>query len=112
MQTVAETSAYLSAADDAGMTEAERLAVIDLLASNPSAGEVMVGTGGCRKLRLAGRGKGKSGGYRVITFFGGEDIPVYLLTVFSKGDRANLSQAERNDLSQVAKRLLSLKVPA
>ena len=76
MRTVAETSAYLSAADDAGMTEAEREAVIDLLSSNPSAGELLVGTGGCRKFRLAGRGKGKSGGYRVVTFFGGEEIPV------------------------------------
>jgi hypothetical protein len=43
-----------------------------------------------------GRGKGKSGGYRIITFYGGEDIPVFLLNVFSKGDRVDLSQAERN----------------
>jgi hypothetical protein len=105
LQTVAETSAYLAAADQAGMTEADRWTVIDLLAANPSVGELMVGTGGCRKFRLAGRGKGKSGGYRIITYFGGDDMPVYLLTVFSKGERANLSRAECNALSQVAKRL-------
>ena len=34
----------------------------------------MQGTGGCRKLRIAGRNKGKSGGYRVVTAFGGDDI--------------------------------------
>lgn len=113
MHTVAETSAYLSAADDAGMTEAEREAVIDLLALNPSLGDLIVGTGGCRKFRLAGRGKGKSGGYRVVTFFGGVNIPVYLLTVFSKGERANLSRAECNALAQVSKRLLAgAKTPA
>jgi len=60
----------------------------------------MVGTGGARKVRFAGRGKGKSGGYRVITFFGGDDIPVFLLNVFSKGERANLSKTERNELRQ------------
>lgn len=107
MQTVAETRAYLSAADAAGMTEAERASVVDLLANNPSLGDLIVGTGGCRKFRLAGRGKGKSGGYRVITFFGGGHMPVYLLTVFSKGERADLSQAERNALADVAKRLLA-----
>jgi hypothetical protein len=113
MHTVAELSAYLSAADDAGMTEDERNSVIDLLASNPSLGDLIVGTGGCRKFRLAGRGKGKSGGYRVVTFFGGINMPVYLLTVFSKGERSNLSRAECNALAQVAKRLLAgAKTPA
>ena len=33
-----------------------------------------------------------------MTFFGGEDIPVFLLGIFGKGDKANLSQAERNEL--------------
>lgn len=112
MQTVAETSSYLSAAEDAGMTDAERALVIDLLANNPSLGDLIVGTGGCRKFRLAGRGKGKSGGYRVVTFFGGVDIPVYLLTVFSKGERGNLSQAERNQLAKLTQVLKSTKAPA
>lgn len=107
MQTVAETSAYLAAADKAGMTSSEREAIIAVLANNPSVGDLIVGTGGCRKVRLAGRGKGKSGGYRVITFFGGVHCPVYLLTVFSKDERANLSHAERNALAIVSKRLLA-----
>ena len=55
-------------------------------------------TGGARKVRFAGRGKGKSGGYRVVTYFAGEDIPVFLLALFSKGERENLSKAERNAL--------------
>lgn len=61
-------------------------------------GDLMAGTGGARKFRWAGRGKGKSGGYRIITYFGGDDIPVFLLTVFSKGEKANLSKADRNAL--------------
>ncbi len=58
----------------------------------------MQGTEGVRKARLAGRGKGKSGGYRVVWYFGGGEIPVFLLTVFGKDQKANLSPAERTAL--------------
>lgn len=105
MQEVVETHAYLSAADDAGMTPEERERAVQTVAADPMAGEVMVGTGGCRKLRLAGRGKGKSGGYRVITYFGSVNAPAYLLTVFSKGERTNLSKSEQNALAAIAKNL-------
>ena len=64
-----------------------------------------------RKLRVAGKGKGKSGGYRVITYFGGTDIPVFLLTVFGKGERANLSRAEINDLAKLTKTLRDSRGP-
>ncbi|MBB4860112.1 hypothetical protein HNO88_003453 [Novosphingobium chloroacetimidivorans] len=98
MQTVIETESYLRAAKDAGMAEDERAAAVDLIATDPEGGDVMQGTGGVRKARLAGRGKGKSGGYRVVWYFGGGDIPVFLLTVFGKGEKANLTQGERNAL--------------
>lgn len=58
----------------------------------------MSGTGGARKLRFAGRGKGKSGGYRIITFYADAGIPVFLLDVYSKDSQANLTKAERNEL--------------
>ena len=98
MQTVIETESYLRAAKDAGMAEDERAAAVDLIATDPEGGDVMQGPGGVRKARLAGRGKGKSGGYRVVWYFGGGDIPVFLLTVFGKGEKANLTQGERNAL--------------
>lgn len=63
------------------------------------------GTGGCRKVRFAGRGKGKSGGYRTITFYSGSDLPVFLITVFGKGERADLTQKERNALGGIAKQI-------
>ena len=74
------------------------IAAVDLVATAPQAGDVMQGTGGVRKARLAGRGKGKSGGYRIVWYYGGGNIPVFLLTVFGKGENANLSQGERNAL--------------
>ncbi|CAM4051769.1 Addiction module toxin RelE [Novosphingobium lubricantis] len=105
MHTIIETAGYLSAASDAGMTDEERNTVVDVLAANPTAGDIMPGCGGARKLRVAKPGKGKSGGYRVITYFGGEDVPVFLLTVFGKNERANLTKAERNGLAVLTKRL-------
>jgi hypothetical protein len=105
MYTVVETTAYLSAAADAGMTVEEREAAVLTIAADPEAGDLMMGTGGCRKVRLAGRGKGKSGGYRLITFVRSSRGQVYLLTVFSKGERANLSKAERNGLAVMVKEL-------
>ncbi|TNJ35895.1 type II toxin-antitoxin system RelE/ParE family toxin [Prosthecochloris vibrioformis] len=98
MQVVIETPDYLSDAKAAGLSEEERKAIVDFIAANPDAGVAMKGAGGARKIRFAGRGKGKSGGYRVITFFAGTDIPVFLLAIFSKGEKANLSQSERNEL--------------
>lgn len=107
MQAVVETPAYLADAKAAGLSEDERRAIVERLALEPDAGELIVGTGGARKLRIAGRGKGKSGGYRVISYFAGEDVPVFLLNVFSKGERANLSQAERNTLRVVLAEIAS-----
>ena len=101
MQTIIETPAYLSDAKALGLTDAERTAIVDYIAQHPSAGEVMSGTGGARKVRFGGRGKGKSGGYRVITFYSGEDIPVFLLNIFAKGEKINLTKAEQNELRAI-----------
>ena len=98
LQTVVETAHYIRDAKSAGMSDEERYAVVDFLAANPSAGDLIVGSGGARKVRFGGRGKGRSGGYRVITYFGGDDLPVFLLNVFSKGERTNLTRAEINEL--------------
>jgi hypothetical protein len=98
MHAVIETPDYLDDADDAGLTAEERSKIIARLAADPLAGVVIPGTGSARKIRFAGRGKGKSGGYRIITFYGGEDVPLFLLNVFAKGDKVDLSAVERNQL--------------
>lgn len=108
MHTAIETPAFLASAREEGIEEQVRADIVAFLADNPDAGELMRGTGGARKVRFAGRGKGKSGGYRVITFYGGGDIPVFLLDVFGKGSKANLSAAERNELKQLLTRLPEL----
>ena len=75
--------------------------MVSYISKNPNAGEIMPGTGGARKLRFAGRGKGKSGGYRIITFYADADMPAFLLDVYSKDSQANLSKAERNELRAI-----------
>lgn len=98
MHCVVETHAFRRAADSAGMTEDELVRLRNFLAGNPDAGVLIPGTGGARKMRFARPGKGKSGGYRVVTFFCAEDIPVFLMDVYVKGEKINLSAAERVEL--------------
>jgi mRNA-degrading endonuclease RelE of RelBE toxin-antitoxin system len=98
--TVAETSEYIRCADRL-LSAAERMEVVVLLAANPRAGDLIQGTGGVRKLRWRRGARGKSGGVRVIYYFHSEVIPLYLLAVFGKHVRADLSKAERNDLARL-----------
>jgi hypothetical protein len=100
LHAVIETPEFLSGARHV-LAEAERVALVDFLAENPIAGDLMQGTGGARKLRWAAKGKGKNGGARAITFYAGPDVPVFLMAIFGKGEKANLSQAERNELRKV-----------
>ncbi len=100
LHTVVETPEFQRRAK-ALLTHAERAALIDHLAANPAAGDVMAFSGGARKVPWAGPGRGKRGGVRVITFYGGPPVPVFLLTVFGKGERANLTRAERNALRKI-----------
>lgn len=106
MHAVARLHAFDRAASDAGLSEDEIDAIIDFLASNPDAGDEMAGTGGCRKLRWAGRGKGKSGGYRTITFYTGEMMPVFLVTVFGKGEKSNLTAGECGALKTLTRQIV------
>jgi hypothetical protein len=64
----------------------------------------MPGTGGARKVRFAAKGKGKSGGVRVITFYSGQEIPVFLLNVFAKNEKIDLTAAERNEMKKILSR--------
>ncbi|HSG77016.1 MAG TPA: type II toxin-antitoxin system RelE/ParE family toxin [Burkholderiales bacterium] len=105
--TVAETPEYVRRAERL-LSAAERADLVAYLAANPRAGDLMQGTGGIRKLRWARGGRGKSGGARVIYYFHSEAMPLYLLTVFGKNERANLSKAERNELAALVRVLKAM----
>jgi hypothetical protein len=101
MQTVVETPSYLRDLKRIGLTEFERQAIIDFVARHPDVGDEIRGTGGARKVRFAGKGKGKSGGFRVVTFYTGKDIPLFLMSVFAKNEKVNLTAQERNELHDI-----------
>ena len=100
MLTIGELPEYIRRADKL-LSAAQRRGVIDYLAAHPKAGDLLEGTGGIRKLRWGRDGRGKSGGVRVIYYFHSEAMPLYLLTLFAKNERANLSKAERNALAEL-----------
>lgn len=81
--------------------------MIAFVAANPEAGRVIPGTGGVRKLRWAAKGKGKSGGARIIYYFHNKSIPIFMLSAYAKGEKTNLSKAEQNALKKSVPQLLS-----
>jgi len=101
MHTVVETPSYIRKAE--GLFSAEEMAdIVNTVAKNPEAGDVMQGTGGFRKFRVGREGMGKRGGGRVVYIYRNEAFPVFLITVFPKNEKANLSKAERNTLKKRA----------
>ena len=97
MQTVVETESYLRAAKDVGMSAEEMTAAVDLVAGNPEAGDVMQGTGGVRKARLAGvvkaAGKALVAQYDAYEALPGEHVKGEFTLGENIGDLAGLTIA-------------------
>lgn len=105
--TIAETNAFIAQAKTI-FSEAERQEVINMIAANPKCGALIRETGGVRKVRIALPGRGKSGGARVVYFYHNGSIPLYLLAVFAKNEKDNLSKAERNELRKMTEAIIRL----
>ena len=101
MQTVAETPTFTRQASKL-FTEDEKGELIDFLAANPLAGDVIPGTGGVRKLRFQASGGGKRGGGRVVYYYLDEDIPLYALLAYAKSARTDLTPEERRTAAALA----------
>jgi hypothetical protein len=97
---VVETPEFLTATKRI-MDEEERGLLVDDLARNPLAGDLIPGTGGVRKLRWALDGRGKRGGARVVYYYHSDAIPLFALTAYAKNERSDLSQADRNDFRRL-----------
>ena len=99
--TVAETPMFMRAAEKI-WSEDERAALVDFVAHNPEAGDVIPGSGGVRKLRWARSGSGKRGGARVVYFYYRPDCPLYLLLAYAKAQATNLSADEKKAVAAFA----------
>lgn len=104
LQTVVELPEFQKRAK-AIMSDQEREAAINYIAANPDAG-VSLG-GGLRKVRIPRVGGGKSGGFRTIYVFGGAHMPVFLITVFAKNEKSNLSKSEQSAAVEMSKALVA-----
>jgi hypothetical protein len=89
MFTVIESSVFIKYAQ-AIWSDEERVAFINWIAINPLAGDVIPGSGGCRKIRWSRRGIGKRSGSRVIYFNHLDAGKIYLMIVYTKSKFDNL----------------------
>ena len=101
MLTVAETPTFSRQASKL-FTVDEKQELIDFLAANPLAGDLIPGTGGVRKLRFRAGGSGKRGGSRVIYYHLDEDSPLYALLAYAKSARMDLTPEERRTVATLA----------
>ena len=73
----------------------------EAIVAAPDAAPVIRGTGGIRKLRWAGSGRGKRGGIRTVYFYHAGPEAIYLLTAYAKADREDLTPADTRALSRL-----------
>src|SRR5271170_5575319 len=99
---VIEFAAYRRWADEL-LTAGEQDAIIDLIAYEPTCGDLIPGTGGLRKVRVGRGGSGKRGGARVIYYFYNADIPVFIMALYAKNEKADLNARERKEFAAYAK---------
>lgn len=85
------------------LTDDEYLGLQMFLLERPDAGQIVRGTGGVRKLRWAMTGRGKSGGLRVIYYWRVSNDEIWLLTMYSKNERENISS---HILKQIAEEIV------
>jgi len=103
--TIAELPEFIRKSEKLLSSEEHDL-LLSFLAANPTAGVLLQGTGGVRKLRWASGNRGKSGSTRIIYFYHNPDMPLFLLTAFSKSEQGNLTKSQRNELAGLTKLLV------
>ena len=88
-----------------GFTDDDLGELEQFLLKHPDAGDIMVGTGGLSKIRYAFKGKGKSGSARVCYVDFAAFSKNYLIEVFAKNEKPNLTKEEKNVLKKLIKSL-------
>lgn len=78
----------------------------EFLIENPSAGDVIQGTGGLRKIRWSVGDKGKRGGVRIIYYFHMAKDHIYLMTLYAKNEVTDLSSDNKKTLRQLLEKIL------
>ncbi len=107
LQVVVETPEFIKEAKRC-MDDTSQKGFIDFIAANPLAGDIIVGTGGARKVRWSSNShQGKRGGARAIYYYHNPCIPIFLFTAYGKNAKANLSKVELNALRKIIKQIVN-----
>jgi hypothetical protein len=83
------------------LSDEERLAFIAYIAAHPEAGGIVPATGGVRKVRWGVDSRGKRGGVRVMYYYHNEAMPIFLLDVFAKNEKDDMTPAEKKVMRQL-----------
>src|SRR4051812_21083891 len=95
---VIEFAAYRRRADEL-LTANQRDAIVNLIAYEPTCGDIIPGSGGLRKVRIGRDGIGKRGGARVIYYFYNERFPILLVALYAKNEKDDLTGAKKRELA-------------
>ena len=88
---------------DMGLNDDDLRLLQEELTLNPHKGDVIRGTGGLRKIRIAFENKGKSGSGRVCYVDFAVYESIYLIAAYPKSEKGNLSKSERNEIAKLIK---------
>ncbi|MFB2829168.1 type II toxin-antitoxin system RelE/ParE family toxin, partial [Aeromonas jandaei] len=98
-----ETSIFTRQIREIATDDELRALQVELI-GDPEKGDLIQGTGGLRKVRMATGQQGKSGGARVIYFLAHAE-KIYLVVAYAKSDKASLTKAEKAVLQKLAAKL-------
>ncbi len=102
-RTFIQTREFSARWDDLGFDDDDLRLLEVYIMSDPDRFPVMKGTGGLRKARISygDKNTGKSGGARVCFVDFAYEETTYLITVYGKNEKDNLSNSERNSIKQL-----------
>ena len=102
---VVELAGFRRRADEL-LSPDEQDALVDLVAYEPTCGNLIQGSGGLRKVRIGRSGSGKRGGARVVYFFYSAEIPIFLLAIYAKNEKGDLTVAEKKEFAALMREIV------
>ena len=99
-----ESSHFTKSWNELGLNDEADLSTLQIaIMSNPQMGNVVAGTGGLRKMRFStpAQGRGKRGAYRVCYVYFEEYDVAYLMLIYMKNEKDDLSSAEKRKIKEL-----------
>lgn len=91
------------------LSHEEYLALQKDLVKDPELGDILKGSGGARKVRVQVGTKGKSGGARAICYFQSAHAQIWMLAIYLKSEKENISQSDLQKIKMIVTEIKNLK---